>query len=379
MGLFDFLRATPLAFCCVSVVIPFVALSIGANCLLNLSQKACTKLNLTNCASACGTGLIHTKRFMRSVGSHFCASTSQIFFPYEYAIYVKNGDSNSIANNQNFINELKQKMKTLNNNHNIVISNHILYTDWLYVWIFLLSVIDDPSSAVFIMKDSLQHVPVAGTVMRFLGYLFLKREAEKDLPYLSEKVGNNKEKSVNYVIFPEGTTYDSNTIQESDKHSENLGKQLFNHVLHPKHKGVFEILQNQSINGILDLTFCFEDLRFINSSTKKPVEHYYTIGSLLLGRYPKQVATMAKYYEKKDIPHKNDNEIKEWIYDRFTEKEAFIEDIHVTKHEPYNFSKICTVKPTSKYANFFKLYYLMAGTGATYAGWMLIKSVSSWF
>ena len=195
MGLFDFLRATPLAFCCVSVVIPFVALSIGANCLLNLSQKACTKLNLTNGASACGTGLIHTKRFMRSVGSHFCASTSQLFFPYEYAIYVKNEDRDSNFH-QNFINDLKQKMKTLNNNHNIVISNHILYTDWLYVWIFLLSVIDDPSSAVFIMKDSLQHVPVAGTVMRFLGCLFLKRNAQQDLPYLSEKVGNNKEKSI---------------------------------------------------------------------------------------------------------------------------------------------------------------------------------------
>lgn len=357
------LRSLPFCFCFTALFIPLVVITFVADYLFSVAQFLCSLLNAKKCRSLVNRTSIKTKRIMRSIGGEFYASASQMFFPFEYVIYV--GADEDIPNGQEYLKDIQLQMK--NNKHNIIMANHILYTDWLYIWIFLLRGCDDPSSACFIMKDSLKRIPIIGRTMNFLGFLFLARNAEKDVKYLKEKIDLNKEKRSNIIIFPEGTTCDVDTLQQMRQHCDSKGYLRTRYCLFPKHTGFTTILQRENVNGVLDLTFCYEDTNYFLKQSTRPVYKYYTITSLLLGRYPKQVALRLKYYNKRDIDL-NDASIKQWLNERFYEKDDFIGDIVSNEGDPKKYKIVHVVPSESKYRLLFELYFLLVAIGAAYEG-----------
>ena len=179
---------------------------------------------------------------------------------------------------------------------------------------------------------------------------------------LKEKIDLNKEKRSNIIIFPEGTTCEVETLQKMRQHCDSKGYARTQYCLFPKHTGFATILQRENVNGVLDLTFCYEDTNYFLKQSTKPVYKYYTITSLLLGRYPKQVALRLKYYNKTDISA-NETEINRWLDERFYEKDDFIGDMVCNEGDPKKYKIVHTIQSQSKYRLLFELYFLAVAIG----------------
>ncbi len=67
-------------------------------------------------------------------------------------------------------------------------SNHQVYTDWLYLWC-LAYYADLADSILIILKDSLKWIPFIGWGMQFYRFIFLKRNWASDQAQLAKQLG----------------------------------------------------------------------------------------------------------------------------------------------------------------------------------------------
>ena len=164
-------------------------------------------------------------------------------------------------------------VKTLLEKQSIMIANHQIYTDWVYLW--WLSYTSDLGGSVYILlKKSLSYIPVLGYGMKNYEFIFLSRKWQEDQINLNnhlndidrngkgigringkipnwttpegEFIWNDKDMLLDneihqagtkwpyqLILFPEGTNLSANTRKKSMKYAEKVNKQPFKNVLLP--------------------------------------------------------------------------------------------------------------------------------------------------
>lgn len=96
-------------------------------------------------------------RFLKKCFVQILLALTNVYAPSEYHIVTDENDRNTV-----------EKLSSTNlNGTDILISNHQIYTDWTYIWFFLLS-IKRASHLIIILKDSLKNIPVIGWVFLYL-------------------------------------------------------------------------------------------------------------------------------------------------------------------------------------------------------------------
>ncbi len=108
-------------------------------------------------------------------------------------------------------------------------SNHQVYTDWLYLWC-LAYYADVADSILIILKKSLKWIPIVGWGMQFYRFIFLARNWASDQKQLAKQLGEvaseshsdpdaktNTAKKLLLLIFPEGTLVSKDTRPISAK------------------------------------------------------------------------------------------------------------------------------------------------------------------
>lgn len=148
----------------------------------------------------------------------------------------------------------------------VMIANHQLYSDWLYLW--WIAYTNSPrmhGHIYIILKESLKHVPIIGWGMRFYGFIFMSRKMSTDQPRLAHRLGKLKERHSGplsgtsgldpmwLLLFPEGTNASQNTRVKSVQWAEKQGIKDFEHVLLPRSTGTFFCLNE--IKGTLDYVY----------------------------------------------------------------------------------------------------------------------------
>ncbi|PWY97924.1 acyltransferase-domain-containing protein [Testicularia cyperi] len=144
-------------------------------------------------------------------------------------------------------------------------SNHQVYTDWLYLWC-LAYYADTADSILIILKNSLKWIPIVGWGMQFFRFIFLARNWASDQAPLAKHLGaiasdnhssaaasnnanssgngnstkpsNSTAKKLLLLIFPEGTLVSPNTRPISAKFADKMGIKDMENVLLPRSTGL---------------------------------------------------------------------------------------------------------------------------------------------
>ncbi|KAI1932418.1 hypothetical protein LOZ58_000817 [Ophidiomyces ophidiicola] len=219
-------------------------------------------------------------------------------------------------------------------NRLVLIANHQVYTDWLYLW--WVTYTNNMHGYIYIiLKESLKYIPLIGQGMRIYGFIFMARKWAQDKPRLEhrlQKLKTTHRTSSNGVplfdpmwllIFPEGTNLSKNTKRRSDAYCEKQGIPLPKHVLLPRSTGLFFCLQQlrNTIDYVYDCTVGYE-----GPPKGSYADAYFTLRSTYIkGRPPKAVNFYWRRFPISEIPLDDPKEFETWIYERWEEKDQLLE------------------------------------------------------
>ncbi|KAL8926105.1 MAG: hypothetical protein Q9172_001933 [Xanthocarpia lactea] len=159
----------------------------------------------------------------------------------------------------------------------VLIANHQLYSDWLYLWWIAYTSLMH-GHVFIILKESLKYIPVIGPGMMFYGFIFMARNWLKDRPRLqhrlrklaksrhggpmSGKRGHDSLDPMWLMIYPEGTNLSGNTRKGSARWAEKQGIRDLEHVLLPRSTGLEYCLHELkgTVDWVYDCTVAYEGI-----------------------------------------------------------------------------------------------------------------------
>ncbi|KAK5199280.1 hypothetical protein LTR47_006942 [Exophiala xenobiotica] len=225
----------------------------------------------------------------------------------------------------------------------VYISNHQVYTEWLYLW--WIAYTSRMHGHIFIiLKESLKYVPILGPGMMFYGFIFMARKWVQDKPRLQHRLEKLKSRHGGpmsgsegldpmwLLIFPEGTNLSRNTKKKSTAWAESQGITDMKHVLLPRSTGLFFCLQQLqgTVEWVYDCTIAYE-----GTPREGFAPEFFTIQSTYLqGRPPKCVNMHWRRFAVASIPLTDAKEFEEWLMDRWREKDAMLERWYDTGRFP---------------------------------------------
>lgn len=146
----------------------------------------------------------------------------------------------------------------------VLIANHQVYTDWIYLWWVAYS--NRMHGRVYIiLKESLKNIPIIGQGMMFYGFIFMARKWMSDKPRLQHRLEKLKTQHTGsksstskfdpmwLMIFPEGTNLSTNTKRRSDEYGSKQGFPPLKHAILPRSTGLFFCLQQ--LKGTVDWVY----------------------------------------------------------------------------------------------------------------------------
>ena len=155
----------------------------------------------------------------------------------------------------------------------VMITNHQLYSDWLYLW-WIAYTNKMHGHVYFVLKQSLKKLPVAGPAMMMYDFIFLARNWAHDK--MAIKKGMDRLKLRNgeppkredqpdpmwLMVYPEGTNLSANTRRKSAAWSAKSGIPDFEHLLLPRSTGLQYCLQELegTVDWIYDVTVAYEGI-----------------------------------------------------------------------------------------------------------------------
>ena len=154
----------------------------------------------------------------------------------------------------------------------IMMANHQIYTDWLYLW-WVAYTNKMHGHIYIILKESLKYIPIVGPGMMFYGFIFMARNWAKDKSRLQHRLrvlnksshggplsGSQDLDPMWLLIFPEGTNLSANTRNGSKKWADKQGIQDMRHQLLPRSTGLQFCLKELkgTIDWVYDCTVAYE-------------------------------------------------------------------------------------------------------------------------
>ncbi len=207
----------------------------------------------------------------------------------------------------------------------ILIANHQIYTDWLYLW-WIGYAAGMHGRIYVVLKESLKRIPVIGWGMQFAQFIFLKRKWEQDKPRMAAHLQkfNNPKDPMWLMMFPEGTNLADSTREASKKWAEKNGIDDMRHMLLPRSTGLQFILQElrKTVDYVYDCTIAYEGV-----ARGEFAQDIFTVGaSYFGGRPPKSVNMYWRRFRISSIPLDDPKTFELWLRSRWVEKDKFVED-----------------------------------------------------
>ncbi|KAK5131527.1 hypothetical protein LTR08_000854 [Meristemomyces frigidus] len=206
----------------------------------------------------------------------------------------------------------------------VLMANHQLYTDWLYLW--WIAYTNKMHGRIYIiLKESLRNLPIFGWGAQFYNFIFLSRKWETDRWRFKRALNHlqNPADPMWLLIFPEGTNLSAVTREKSASWAKKSGIQDMKNQLLPRSTGLQFCLQElrQTTNWLYDCTIAYEGV---------PKGMYgqdiFTLrSSFFEGRPPKSVNMYWRRYKISEIPLDNDAAFGRWLNNRWREKDYLLE------------------------------------------------------
>ncbi|QLQ80402.1 hypothetical protein HG537_0D04030 [Torulaspora globosa] len=245
------------------------------------------------------------------------------------------------------------------NRRSIIIANHQIYTDWVFLW-WLTSTADLAGNIFIMLKKSLESIPILGYGMRNFKFIFLSRKWAQDKIILHNSLGvidansrgvgplsgarpwrvdddgemywdvnkTDDSKSWPYclLLFPEGTNLSATTRRKSASFAEKVGRQPFNHVLLPHSTGLRSSLKllRASVEVVYDVTIGYSGV-----GRNDYGEMIYRLPNIFVrGQTPKLVDMHIRAFKLSEIPVDDEEEFSQWLYEVWKEKDNLMENYY---------------------------------------------------
>jgi 1-acyl-sn-glycerol-3-phosphate acyltransferase len=226
-------------------------------------------------------------------------------------------------------------------NRLVLIANHQIYTDWLYLW-WIAYCNGMHGRLYIILKESLKKIPVLGWGMQMSQFIFLKRNWEKDKPHMADALAklNKPSEPMWLMLFPEGTNLAPSTREKSAAWAKKQGMKDMFHTLIPRSTGLQFCLQelHGTTDYLYDCTVAYEGV-----PRGQYAQDIFTLkAGYLEGRPPKSVHMYWRRFAIKDIPFQNEKTFDLWLIARWREKDLLMENYLRTGRFPAD-------KGTTKY------------------------------
>ncbi|PYH94949.1 acyltransferase [Aspergillus ellipticus CBS 707.79] len=219
----------------------------------------------------------------------------------------------------------------------VLIANHQVYTDWIYLW--WVAYTNVMHGRIFIiLKESLKYIPIIGQGMTFYGFIFMARKWLSDKPRLQHRLeklktrhtrsqsGSHQYDPMWLLIFPEGTNLSVNTRRRSKEYGAKQGISSLKHELIPRSTGLFFCLQQlqDTVEWVYDCTVAYE-----GPPKGSLPDKYFTLRSTYLqGRPPTSVNMHWRRFAVSEIPLEDQDEFDSWLRGRWTEKDQLLDEYY---------------------------------------------------
>ncbi|KAF2853795.1 acyltransferase-domain-containing protein [Plenodomus tracheiphilus IPT5] len=206
----------------------------------------------------------------------------------------------------------------------ILMANHQLYTDWLYLW--WIAYTNKMHGFIYIiLKESLKNVPIIGWGAQFYNFIFLSRKWEEDQRTFKKHLEklNKPNDPMWLIIFPEGTNLSASTRANSKKWANKNGLQDMKHQLLPRSTGLKFCLNElkDTTDWLYDCTIAYEGV-----PDGQFGQDIFTLrSSFFEGRPPKSVNMHWRRFHLDDIPYANTKAFEVWLRNRWREKDYMLE------------------------------------------------------
>lgn len=254
----------------------------------------------------------------------------------------------------------------------VLIANHQLYSDWLYLWWAAYENRPKMHGHIYIiLKESLKHVPIIGWGMQFYGFIFMSRKLKTDTPRLSHRLRKLKETRTSFlsgtptldpmwlILFPEGTNASIETRARSQAWAKELGIKDMEHVLLPRSAGLFFCLNELkgTVDYLYDCTLAYEGVK-----RGEYGQDFYTLRSMFFqGQPPPSVNMYWRRFHVDQIPLDNIEVFNLWLRERWLEKDALVEHFLTQGRFPAK-----TVTTTSKASSLSQEEFIETKAKTTY-------------
>ena len=188
-------------------------------------------------------------------------------------------------------------------------------------WLILLTTSDfchRIGRAFAFMKKTFAYIPVIGWVGALAGCVTLNRNWKADesrLIKLMPKFNDEYPKPWIFATYPEGTRLNPKKLQQAQTYAKEKGYRVYTNLLQPRVKG-FRFLINHlrnSVKYVIDWTIIYFD-------EAPTIKDFITKGRL----NNKYTHLHLKIYPINTLPT-NDDDIDNWLRERWTEKERIID------------------------------------------------------
>eukprot|EP00283_Hemiselmis_rufescens_P027153 CAMPEP_0173468412 /NCGR_PEP_ID=MMETSP1357-20121228/76774_1 /TAXON_ID=77926 /ORGANISM="Hemiselmis rufescens, Strain PCC563" /LENGTH=320 /DNA_ID=CAMNT_0014436621 /DNA_START=11 /DNA_END=970 /DNA_ORIENTATION=+ len=212
----------------------------------------------------------------------------------------------------------------------LVISNHVCMTDGLAIF----AVADRAGmlgNLKFFAKRVLFYTPFLGLAAYFLNFVFLTRQWDRDKHSLrkvfGDMVDHAEERKFWMVVFPEGTRMCSEKLEASQDFSRERGLPVMKHVMVPRSKGLVATLSalRGSVDAVVDVTLGYPGQSEQQGATVRPT----LVDLFWRRRGPWPVQIHVHVIPIGDLPQDEEG-VKEWLQERFEDKERMLEKMHKT-------------------------------------------------
>ncbi|ESW97278.1 hypothetical protein KL918_000885 [Ogataea parapolymorpha] len=251
-------------------------------------------------------------------------------------------DSDTVSCREVLANAERSLLKL--NTSAILIANHQLYTDWVFLW-FVSYLNECAENFYIIMKKSLERIPILGYGMKNYDFIFLNRKWDLDRSYMIQRFAHLSSVKKHWLlIFPEGTNLSPNTKPRSDDFMtrQHLDFKL-DHVLLPRVKGLYLACKHmhKKTNLILDFTMAYSD----HLATEYAQDSFTLRSIYLLGKGPKSLSMFVRAIDISSIDgctfDENANEEEEeedmrkfevWLNKLWVQKDKMMDNYYKTGH-----------------------------------------------
>lgn len=181
--------------------------------------------------------------------------------------------------NEEFVQTEDGRMETRFPERLVLIANHQIYTDWLYLW-WVAYTSKMHGHIYIILKEVYKYVPIIGPGMMYYGFVFMTRKWASDQPRMKHRLEKLKTRHKGplsgsagldpmwMLIYPEGTNLSGNTRKGSVRWSERSGIPDMKHQLLPRSTGLYFCLQQLrgTVEWVYDCTVAYEGVRWVKNA-----------------------------------------------------------------------------------------------------------------